>query len=92
MCGVNSVPILGLARPFAHYRIQSESSSLRIFHRSLSRHFMARISLARWNLVTSLPRGVDMIHKLDNVLPENVRHLQRRKVSSLNEVIVSHLS
>lgn len=44
---------------------------------------MTQISLAISNPITSLPCGVDMINKLHNVLPKNVRHLQCGKVSSL---------
>lgn len=39
--------------------------------------------------IPSLPRGFNMIHKVHNVLPKNVRHLQCCKMTSLKEIIVS---
>lgn len=47
---------------------------------------MTQTSLAISNPITSFPCGVDMINKLHNVLPKNVRHLQCCKVSSLRRV------
>lgn len=74
--------ILVLADPSSQCHTQPDSASSDNF--SLSYQLFDDLDLfAISNFIISLPCAVDMIHKLDYVLPKNVGHLQCGKVSSL---------
>lgn len=83
---------MALARISAGCQSNPVGARQNIFTRVSFHRLMPQASRKTCNSIPSLSCGLHMINELHNILPENIRQLQSRKVTSLEEAIVSPYS